>query len=84
MKDAADLLTKSNQISDANRILKYIDLIGRMRGLGTIAGGLYKALKRGKVPGLERMKLVRHAAFVAHVLIFCFFKIPVLMNSAYV
>jgi hypothetical protein len=56
MKESADLLSKNNLISEANRIRKYIDLVGRMRGLSTIAGGLLKALKRAKVKGYDQLK----------------------------
>jgi hypothetical protein len=56
MKESAELLLKNNYLAEANRIRKYVDLVGRMRGLSTIAGGLCKALKKGKVSGIDRIK----------------------------
>ena len=56
MKESADLLMKENYFTEANRIRTFIDLVGRMRGLSTIAGGFYKALKKGKVSGLDKIK----------------------------
>lgn len=56
MKGAAELLTKSKYPAEATRIRRYLDLIGRMRGLASIASGLYKALRKGKVSGLDRIK----------------------------
>ena len=41
---------------EANRIKRFLDIAGRMRGLGTIAGGFYKALKKGKVRGIDKIK----------------------------
>jgi len=56
MKESAELLVKNNFLMEANQIRKYIDLIGRMRGLSTIAGGLYRAVKKSKVKGLDHIK----------------------------
>lgn len=56
MKEACDLLVKQKYLMEANRIKRFMDIAGRMRGLGTIAGGFYKALKKGKVRGIDKIK----------------------------
>ena len=56
MKEASELLKQQNHFVEYNRIRKFLDIAGRMRGIATIAGGLYKALKKGKVKGVDRLK----------------------------
>ncbi|ELU14638.1 hypothetical protein CAPTEDRAFT_222268 [Capitella teleta] len=56
MHEACDLLAKQKHLVEANRIKSYLDLAGRMRSLGTIAGGFFKAMKKGKVRGLDKIK----------------------------
>ena len=56
MKESADLLIKHHFLNEGNRIKRFLDIAGRMRGIGMIAGGYYKALKKGKVKGLEKIK----------------------------
>ena len=56
MKDTSELLIQHQYIVEANRIKKFLDIAGRMRGLTMIAGGFYKALKKGKVKGLDKIK----------------------------
>ena len=58
MKEASELLKQQNYLAEYNRIRKFLDICGRMRGIATIAGGLYKALKKGKVKGLDRIKFL--------------------------
>ena len=49
MKEAVELLEKQKYLNEANRIKRFLDICGRMKGIGMIAGGFYKALKKGKV-----------------------------------
>lgn len=56
MKSAADLLAQSRCPAEAARLRRYLDLVGRMRGLATIAGGFYEALKKGRVTHVDRIK----------------------------
>ncbi len=56
MKDATDLLIQQRFIAEANSIRNFLDLAGRMKGIGMIATGFFKALKKGKVVGLEKLK----------------------------
>lgn len=56
MKDVADLLTKQQYLNEAHHIRTFLDLAGRMRGISMIAGGFFKALKKGNVVGLEKLK----------------------------
>ena len=56
MKESSELLVQHQYILESNRIKKFLDIAGRMRGLTMIAGGFYKALKKGKVKGLDKIK----------------------------
>ena len=56
MKEASELLVQHQYLVEANRIKNFLDIAGRMRGLTMIAGGFYKALKKGKVKGLDKIK----------------------------
>lgn len=56
MKDTTEMMLQRQYIVEANRIKKFLDIAGRMRGIGTIAGGFYKSLKKGKVKGIDRIK----------------------------
>ena len=56
MKEASDLLLKQHHVNEANKIKTFLDIAGRLRGIGMIAGGFYKALKKGKVKGLDKIK----------------------------
>ena len=56
MKESADLLTLHKHLNEAARLRRYLDIAGRMRGISMIAGGFYKALKKGKVKGLDKIK----------------------------
>ena len=56
MKETSEILVQHQYLVEANRIKKFLDIAGRMRGLTMIAGGFYKALKKGKVKGLDKIK----------------------------
>jgi len=56
MSGSSDLLIKHDFIMEANRIRKFLDIVGRMRGLGSLAMGFYKVLKKGKVQGIAVLK----------------------------
>ena len=56
MKDAVELLQNQRFLNEANRIKRFLDIAGRLRGIGMIAGGFYKALKKGKVKGIDKIK----------------------------
>jgi hypothetical protein len=56
MKDASDLLVQERYLQEAARVKKFLDLAGRLRGISMIAGSYYKALKKGKVRGLDKIK----------------------------
>lgn len=56
MKEGADLLTAQKFMTEANRIRDFLNIAGRMRGIGTIASGFYKAMKKGKLKGTEKIK----------------------------
>ena len=58
MKEASELLVQHQYLVEANRIRKFLDIAGRMRGLTMIAGGFYKALKKGKVKGLDKINTI--------------------------
>ena len=58
MREAAVLLEQQKFYVEYNRIRKFLDICGRMRGIATIAGGLFKALKKGKVKGIDRIKFL--------------------------
>ena len=55
MRECADLLLQHKYINDSNRIRRFLDIMGRMKGISMIAGGFYKALKKGKVKGLDKL-----------------------------
>lgn len=56
MKESTDLLIKHRFVNEANRIKRFLDIAGRMRGISMIAGGYFKALKKGKVKGIDKVK----------------------------
>ncbi len=56
MKETSELLAQHQCLVEARRIGNFVDIAGRMRGLGTIAGGFYKSLKKGKVNKLDKIK----------------------------
>ena len=56
MKESADMLLQQKYLAEANTIRNFLDLAGRMRGLAMIAGGFFKALKKGKINALEKLK----------------------------
>ena len=56
MRDTTDIMVKEKYVNEANHIRKFLDIAGRMRGISTIAGGFFKALKKGNVSGLEKIK----------------------------
>ena len=56
MREATELLKQHNFINEANRIRRFLDICGRMKGISMIAGGFFKALKKGKVKGLDKIK----------------------------
>lgn len=56
MRECADLLLQHRYVNEANRIRRFLDIMGRMKGLGMIAGGFLKALKKGKVKGMDKLK----------------------------
>ena len=51
MSDSCELLVRGDLIMEANRIRKFLDLVARMRGLGGVAFGFYRALKKSDVQG---------------------------------
>lgn len=55
LKERAELLRIKRYIGESNRILKYIDLVARMRCLNLIARDFYKSIKKGKLEPLENV-----------------------------
>ena len=56
MRESTELLKQHKFINESNRIKRFLDICGRMKGISLIAGGFYKALKKGKVKGLDKIK----------------------------
>lgn len=56
MKETVELLEKQKFLHEANCVKRFLDLTGRMKGISMIAGGFYKALKKGKVKGVDKIK----------------------------
>ena len=56
MKEASELLRQHKFISESNRIREFLNIAGRLRGIGTIAGGFFKAMKKSKLKGIDKMK----------------------------
>ena len=56
MKDCTQLLDQHKYSKEAARIRRFLDITGRMRGLGMIATSYYKALKKGKIRGVDKLK----------------------------
>ncbi|CAH1796928.1 unnamed protein product [Owenia fusiformis] len=56
MQTAADLLQAHRFYAESHRLRFVMDLTGRLRGLNMIAKGFFKALKKCKVPGIDKFK----------------------------
>lgn len=56
MKDSAELLHQRDYLQEAKIIRTFLDVSGRMKGLGMIGTSFFKALKKGKVRGLDKIK----------------------------
>lgn len=56
MKECTDMLIQQKYVAEANAIKEFLNITGRMRGMATIAGGFFKALKKGKIKGIDKIK----------------------------
>ena len=56
MKITTEMLTEHRHYTEAHRIQKFMNLAGRMRGLGMIARSFMVTLRKGKVRNLDKIK----------------------------
>ena len=56
MKEASELLRQHKFVAESNRIKEFLNIAGRLRGIGIIASGFFKAMKKGKLRGIDKIK----------------------------
>ncbi len=56
MKECTELLNQQKFVAESNRIKAFMNIAGRARGIATIAGGFFRAMKKAKLRGIDKIK----------------------------